>query len=226
MQKRAIAVAVFFAALLVFLTHLGARATATPVFTYAEENKSVYLTFDDGPSTVVTNSILDTLKKEGIKATFFIVSDRAKTRRETLLRIAEEGHTIGVHSASHCYHNIYASDEAFFQDVRECSEFIRAVTGQTATVYRFPGGGLSHAHLARQMEEIGYRVVEWNASCKDEELINATSKQLFDAAVETALGRKCVVLLMHDSAPHKATAEALPAIIRYFREQGYAFCAF
>ncbi len=226
MQKKVIAVAVFFAALLVFLTHLGARATATPVFTYASEEKCVYLTFDDGPSTVVTNRILDTLKKENVKATFFIVSDRAKSRKETLLRIAEEGHTVGVHSATHRYSEIYASLQSLLQDVTACANFIHSVTGITPRVYRFPGGGFHRAKETQFLKEKGYQIVEWNASCRDEEIVNATPQRLFEETVATALGKNRVVLLMHDSAPHKATADALPLIISYFREQDFSFCSF
>ncbi len=80
MQKRFIPVALFFVVLLMILAHFTGRALAVPAsFTYAEE-KCVYLTFDDGPSNSVTTPILDTLKKEGVKATFFVVSDRAHGR--------------------------------------------------------------------------------------------------------------------------------------------------
>ncbi len=225
MQKKYIPVAVFFAALLVFLTHIGARATATPVFTFAEEEKAVYLTFDDGPSTVVTNRILDTLAEERVKATFFVVSDRAMTRKETLRRIAEEGHTIGVHSASHDYGKIYASEAAFLDDFEKCAETIRTVAGVAPHCYRFPGGG-DHARMRELVEAKGYVVVDWNACCGDEEFPNADAETLFRRTVKTSEGKSVVVLLCHDSAPRKATAEALPRIIAYFRGQGYAFRAF
>ena len=145
MQKKYVPFLLFFAVLLVFAAHLGARLTAgTPAFSLAEaaEEKCVYLTFDDGPSTVVTNRILDTLKEESVKATFFIVSDRVSGREETLRRIVREGHTVGVHSATHDYGAIYASDEALLADADACAAVIRRVTGVTPRVYRFPGGGV------------------------------------------------------------------------------------
>lgn len=227
MQKKYIPAAVFFVVLLVFLAHFGARLTAIPTFTFAEEEKRVYLTFDDGPSTVVTNRILDTLKEENVKATFFIVSDRAETRKETLRRIAEEGHTLGVHSKTHDYKTIYSSDGALLADVSACAEFIRKETGISPHVYRFPGGGCSQKERQKKLlAEQGYRVIGWNAVCGDEEIPNADADTLYRTAVETSLGRNSVVLLCHDSAHHKATAEALPRIIAYYREQGYCFCAF
>ena len=95
MQKKYLPLAVaVLVTLLVLFAHLGARLTmATPAFTFADTGREVYLTFDDGPSTVVTGRILDTLKEENVKATFFIVGDRVFGREETLKRIAREGHT-------------------------------------------------------------------------------------------------------------------------------------
>ena len=227
MQKKYVPLVVFLAALLVLAAHLGARAVlAEPAFTYAEE-KRVYLTFDDGPSTVVTNRILDTLKEEGVRATFFIVSDRAHGREETLRRIAREGHTLGVHSATHDYASIYASDEALLADVETCATLIRRVTGVVPRVYRFPGGGT--AARERQtllLQKRGYRVVRWNAVCGDEEIRGACAAALVAESVRTAGNKQNVVLLLHDSAPHRATAEALPEIIAHFRARGYTFCAY
>ena len=228
MYKRFLPATLLFAILLVLFACLGVKTgAATTTFSLAAERKEIYLTFDDGPSTVVTNRILDILAEERIKATFFIVSDRAKTRKETLQRIANEGHTLGVHSASHEYAKIYASDEALLRDVNECADFIRDTTGVTPTVYRFPGGGSSAK--ARQTELLrakGYRVIGWNAVNGDEEIAGADADLLVEETVKTSQGKDTVILLMHDSAHHKETAEALPRIIAYYRAQGYAFCAF
>ena len=120
MQKRFLPAMLLFSVLLAMFVACGLqleRTTAAFSFAAAENARRVYLTFDDGPSTVVTGRVLDILKEEHIKATFFIVSDMAKTRQETLLRIAEEGHSLGVHSASHDYQRIYSSDEALLADI-------------------------------------------------------------------------------------------------------------
>ena len=226
MQRKFIPVAVFFVALLLLLAHLGARITAVPTFTFAAE-KSVYLTFDDGPSTVVTERILDTLKEKNIKATFFVVGDRIKGREDTLRRIAREGHTLGVHSQTHNYSQIYASDAALLADVEACAETVRRVTGITSRVYRFPGGGgKNKERQTTLLRKQGYRVVGWNAVCGDEEIANADADELYRTSVSTSAGKGRVVLLLHDSATHRATAEALPYIIEHFQEDGYTFCAF
>ncbi len=224
MQKRNLLFALFLATFLICISILG-TTRAVPAFSLAAEEKRVYLTFDDGPSTVVTNRILDTLKQEDVKATFFIVSDRAKTRKETLLRIAQEGHTVGVHSASHDYTKIYTSTDALLADVRECAQFITSVVGTPPRVYRFPGGKSSKDYLPL-IEGEGLKCVSWNACCRDEEILGATAAQILEESVKSAKGKRNVVLLCHDSAHHANTAEALPQIIAYFRQEGYSFCAF
>ncbi len=223
MQKRYIPIAVFFVVLLIILAHFSGRALAVPAsFTYAAE-KEVYLTFDDGPSNSVTVPILDTLKEENVKATFFIVSDRAHGREDILKRMAEEGHTLGVHSASHDYKKIYASDEALLKDIDKCAAFIKKTTNVTPTVYRFPGGSFLHKEQRTLVKEHGYRIVDWNAVCGDEEIRGASEETLLKTALDTSKGKAKVVLLMHDSAPRKATAAVLKDIISYYRDHGYAF---
>ena len=254
MQKRFVPFVLLFALILVAAAHLGGRlCESAPTFGYAavrgETNggsgvpaahgadnngggkesqtaaqKRVFLTFDDGPSTVVTNRILDTLQEEGVQATFFIVSDRVDGREETLRRTVREGHTVGVHSATHRYGEIYASDGALLADAARCAETIARVTGVTPHVYRFPYGA-GNARQAALMEKAGYRVVRWNAVCGDAEG-DYSAERLLRRSIATAEGKDPVVLLLHDSAYRKTTAEALPDIIAWFREHGYAFCAF
>ena len=230
MQKKYIPIVIFCLALvLVLFAHLHGRGLAAPVFGFAlsseeeeEPAREVYLTFDDGPSTVVTGRILDTLKEEGVKATFFVVGERVGGREETLKRIADEGHAIGVHSYSHRYGEIYSSDKAFFTDVKKCAAVIEKITGEKPRLYRFPGGG-RHEKLEAALRSEGYEIVWWNAVCGDEEIPNATAQTLVETAVKTSKGKARVVLLMHDSAHRKATAEALPKIIDYFKENDYVF---
>ena len=228
MQKKYIPFAMIFVVLLVFLAHLGGKlCKAVPTFAFAETQKEIYLTFDDGPSTKVTSSILDTLKEENVKATFFVVSDRFGGREEVVRRIAEEGHTLGVHSASHEYGKIYRSDENFLSDVEECARKIFRLTGVTPKTYRFPGGGTrENARRTKLLQERGYRIVSWNAVCGDEEIPHANADTLYETAVKTSEGKNRVILLCHDSAYRKATAEALPRIIAHFRRLGYEFRAF
>ncbi len=189
--------------------------------------KSVYLTFDDGPSDKVTPKILDVLKEENVKATFFIIGRQARTRMNILKRAFDEGHTLGVHSYSHEYNKIYKSAQSLLDDIDECNEVIKSVTGNYSDIYRFPGGsfGLSTA-LISAVTSHGMRYVDWNASTRDAEIYDATPQQLYAAALTTAANTESIVLLAHDSTTKSATAQALRKIIRHFKDEGYLFSAF
>lgn len=189
--------------------------------------KSVFLTFDDGPSDKVTPKILDVLDDEGVKATFFIVGKNAERRKYLLKREFEGGHTLAVHSYTHEYGKIYSSPAALIDDIEACNDVICSVTGKRSQIYRFPGGsyGLSQP-LINAVCEKGYRYVDWNASVRDAELWNATPDQLLNAAIATSSCCDNVVLLMHDSTTKTATARALKDIIGYYKTNGYLFETF
>ncbi len=192
--------------------------------------KTVYLTFDDGPSDRVTPKILDILAEEQVKATFFIIGNQAETRKYLIEREFNEGHTIGVHSYSHKYKDIYANAETLIKDIDCCNEIIKNVTGKYSAIYRFPGGsyGLSD-RLITAVTSHGLRYIDWNASTRDAEIYKATPYQLYRAAMttaKTASDTDNIVLLAHDSTSKSATADALRDIIRDFKSQGYLFNAF
>lgn len=186
--------------------------------------KVIYLTFDDGPSDRVTPKILDVLKDENVKATFFIVGKNAVRRKEILRRAVSEGHTLGVHSYSHIYNEIYSSSQSLLADIDKCNEVIKEITGAPASVYRFPGGSFFLSDSLKQaVVDKGMTYVDWNASLNDAELQNPTPDSLFDTAVATSANRTKVILLAHDTTDKTATAEALKNVITYFKQQGYKF---
>ena len=193
----------------------------------AENKKVIYLTFDDGPSDRVTPKILDVLKEENVKATFFLVGKHAETRKYLLRRELEEGHTVAVHSYSHVYSDIYSSPEKLIQDIDKCNEVIRSATGRVSPIYRFPGGsyGLSSS-LIGAVNAHGMRYVDWNASTRDAELENPSVKEIFNSAVTTPANKNNIVLLAHDSTTKTATAKALKDIIKYYKGLNYTFAAF
>ena len=196
-------------------------------FASARVEKNVYLTFDDGPSDRVTPKILDVLKQENVRATFFIVGSAAENRKYLLEREHSEGHTLAVHSYSHRYGEIYSSPEKLLADIDKCNELIKSVTGSYSDVYRFPGGsyGLSEK-LVSAVKEHGLKCVDWNASVRDAEYYSAPPEILYKSAVDTSKDRDAVVLLAHDSTTKTTTATALKDIIKYFKEQKYTFKAF
>ena len=190
----------------------------------AETEKVVYLTFDDGPSDRVTPKILDILKEENVKATFFIVGAAAENRKYLLEREFSEGHTVAVHSYSHQYSKIYSSAENLLADIDRCNEIIKSVTGSYSTLYRFPGGSYGlNRELIEAVTAHGMKYVDWNASICDAEYYEAPCEILYENAVESSKGRNRVVLLAHDTTTKATTAQALRDIIKYFKNQNYKF---
>lgn len=105
---------------------------------------TLYLTFDDGPSAV-TLDILETLDEKGVKATFFVQGTALKSdeSKEILKQIAAAGHTVGIHTYSHDYTEIYASVDAFLDDFYQVWSIVTEVTGQEPSLFRFPGGSIN-----------------------------------------------------------------------------------
>ncbi len=221
----------FCAAMLAFailLVICGGFIADSKKFALAEEaEKTVYLTFDDGPSDRVTPKILDVLAEEKVKATFFIIGKNVETRKNIIKREFDEGHTVAVHSYTHKYKEIYSSEESLIKDIDACNEVIKSVTGKYSSVYRFPGGsyGLSQKFISAVTAH-GLRYVDWNASTRDAEILNATPAQLLKAAVTTSASSNYIVLLAHDSTSKSATAEALRDIIKHYKDNGYVFKTF
>lgn len=165
--------------------------------------KTMYLTFDDGPSEENTEKVLDILKERGIQATFFLVGENVEKNPEIARRIVAEGHTIGIHSNTHDYTAIYADVDSFVEDFEEAHQIIYEVTGVDAKLFRFPGGSVNDYNteisddIIAKMTELGYIYYDWNASLGDA-APETTPEGLIANGVSTTLGRKNVVMLAHD----------------------------
>lgn len=165
--------------------------------------KTMYLTFDDGPSAENTNAVLDILKKEDIKATFFVIGENVLKHPEVAKRIVEDGHTIGIHCNNHDYDTLYESVESYIEDFETARQIVCEVTGVETTLFRFPGGSINaynkkiYQELIVEMEKKGYTYYDWNASLEDA-VKKSEPEQLIQNAKESTLGRKKVVMLAHD----------------------------
>ena len=192
-----------------------------------EQKRVVYLTFDDG-SSPRTTEILDLLKEYNIKATFFIVSSDKPANTELLKRIQSEGHSIGVHSASHDYKKIYKSVDAFLQDFESCLNYIKDTTGDSPRIFRFPGGSVNSYNkeickdLVEEMTRRGYTYFDWNVSSGDAAK-GYTEESIYKNVMDGCKSHDVSVVLMHDSQPKKATVAALKRIIPDLLELGYTF---
>lgn len=192
-----------------------------------ERSKTVYLTFDDGPSAR-TSEILDILKENEIHATFFVVYKDDEASEKLYQRIVAEGHTLAAHSTAHDYKAIYQSVETYLKDFAETAQQIERATGQKPTIFRFPGGSINsynrdnYEPIIAEMLRRGYIYYDWNVSSGDA-APNATSKSIYNAVVNGVSGRDRAIVLMHDSATKVSTAAALPEIIEKLQDDGYKF---
>ena len=198
---------------------------------YKSDKKRVFLTFDDGPSKTVTPLILDVLKQENVKATFFLLGSRVELYPDIVKRAYNEGHYLASHGYSHIYSQIYASPQNTLDEYNKCIDAIRNAIGESEYdphLFRFPGGykGGKYAKQKEEsailLEQNGILDVDWNALTSDSAGAKTTAE--FIAELEKTVPKhNSVVVLMHDAGGKKATAEALPTIINYFRERGYEF---
>lgn len=195
------------------------------------EQKRVFLTFDDGPSESVTPFILDLLKQENLKATFFVLGNNVSYYPEIVKREYEEGHFIGNHGTTHRYSEIYESVDTVLDEYNTANERIREAVGNpmyNSLVFRFPGGsfgGYYHdlkSEAKGVLREQGIGSVDWNALTNDSAGAT-TMEEIMDTFYATVEDKSSIVILMHDASDKILTYEALPEIIKYFRENGYEF---
>ena len=198
---------------------------------YHSETKRVFLTFDDGPSRTVTPVVLDTLKSENIKATFFLLGSRVELDPDLVKREYDEGHYIASHGYSHVYSQIYATPQSVLDEYNKSVTAIRNAIGMSdynPHLFRFPGGywGGKYASIKTEaltlLNENNIAHIDWNALTSD--AAGAKTTEEFIAELDKTVPKhNSVVVLMHDAGGKKATAEALPTIISYFRNQGFEF---
>lgn len=194
--------------------------------------KTVYLTFDDGPSGN-TDKILEILDKYNVKATFFVCGyeDEASFRRYKA--IVDSGNAIGIHSYTHDYDKIYGSLEAFIDDVTKVHDVVYRATGVDTKLYRFPGGS-ANSHIKeysvkeciRYLLDNGYQYYDWNVSSEDATgKGTVTVKNILDGVNKHIFKWNTSIVLMHDSASKTTTVEALPILIEMLLEEGFTIKA-
>lgn len=198
---------------------------------YSSEEKRVFLTFDDGPSKKVTIPILDLLKQENIKATFFTLGSRIEFYPEIVKREYQEGHYVANHGYSHTYSSIYSSTDAVLEEYNKTEQLIKNAIGDqnySSHLFRFPGGskGGKYKDLKNEainvLNENNILYVDWNALNGDSEG-KKTKEEMMQYLKETIGDKQSVVILMHDAGDKTLTYEMLPEVIAYLREQGYSF---
>lgn len=205
------------------------KAVDSPQSTVPSGQKVCYLTFDDGPSAN-TLKILDILNKYGVKATFFVINS---ADIGYVKNIYEAGHTVGLHTATHNYSQIYASTDAYFNDLQQISDKVESIIGIKPTVMRFPGGSSNKVsakycggimtRLVSLVQERGYSYFDWNVASGDADSNTPSYTYIRNNVLNSAKNKNSACVLMHDSSVKTTTVQALPEIIEGLTAMGYRF---
>lgn len=192
-----------------------------------QNKKTIYLTFDDGPSKY-TNKLLDVLKKYDVKATFF-VTNKVKDYPEVIKRAHKEGHTIGLHTWSHSY-AIYKSEKSYFTDLYKIENKVYSLTGEKQAIIRFPGGSSNTisknyqkgimTKLTKEVEKRGFLYYDWNVYGGDAGETKSTNK-IATNIINNLNKRGASIVLQHDI--YNYSVNAVEKIIKYGLKHGYSF---
>lgn len=185
--------------------------------------KSIALTFDDGPDPVYTSEILDVLKEKDVKATFFLLGNKMKQNPGLTERIFEEGHCLANHTYSHIDLKEKSLKE-IFSEIQQTEQILVGACGESNKLFRPPWGHITSSEKAALIKN-GYKVVLWDVNSRDykpgisvNEIVDNIMNNLGDNRI----------ILFHDSdyqgkASRKNTARALPIIIDFLKVLGYKF---
>ena len=198
---------------------------------YNGNEKIAYLTFDDGPSPSVTPKILDILKEENIKASFFVIGKKVKEHPEIVIRAYEEGHYIANHTYSHNNSLLYKDSNSFISEIKNTDLAIASAIGvdnYSSHIFRFPNGFMSKIYksqkekYAKLLPELDYTYIDWNALNNDSEK-KYTHNQLLNNLKNSTKNKTTLVILMHDSNDVNDSSTVLKESIDYLKKEGYEF---
>lgn len=196
---------------------------------FRQDDGTIYLTFDDGPSDR-TLEILDILKGYDIKATFFFCGGNGEKEQEIMKRVAEEGHTVAIHSISHDYPKIYESVESYLDDFYETYMSVYNATGVKPEIFRFPGGSINnynrftYMQIIAEMTRRGFVYYDWNVSGEDA-VKGADWTSIYNNIMNNipSDGTGRAIVLLHDSQSKSATVNVLTDVIDELIADGYKF---
>ena len=193
-------------------------------------DKTIYLTFDDGPSHL-TSQILDILKEENVPATFFVTAKQIDKYSNEIKRMQEENHTIALHTSTHIYSYIYSSEENYFKDLNNIRTKVFNITGIKSRIIRLPGGSSNTVSkkyspgiitkITNKLTENDFYYYDWNIDSEDAS--GNISKESIYQNVTHRIHNGTNIILMHDAPAKQTTVEALKDIIKYAKNNGYTF---
>lgn len=179
------------------------------------KEKTIALTFDDGPLEPWTSHILDILKHEGVRATFFVVGKNVTKHPELITRMASEGHAIGNHTFSH-RKLPFLTRRTVEDEIDRCNRTLFELLFVTPTLFRAPHG-FRHLALPGILKRRSMRHIPWGRGVWDTDHPGAAI--VLERSIRHP--KKMEILLLHDSIDD--TADALPDIIATYQQRGYTF---
>ncbi|GKX66985.1 polysaccharide deacetylase family protein [Inconstantimicrobium mannanitabidum] len=191
----------------------------------AHDQKVVYITFDDGPGGKVTESMLKTLKENGVHATFFLIGSQIEYQKDLVKKIVDDGNAVGLHSYTHLRKNLYGSNANFLKEMVDCQNIIYDTTGVKTNILRFPFGCNNSFYklnndMIDKIHNSGLKVFEWNVDSTDGMYPSMPASKIAKRAQSK---KDTAVVLMHSGFVNKNSAEALPIVIKYYKDNGYTF---
>lgn len=192
--------------------------TSTP--TVGKQGKTVYLTFDDGP-TATTSTLLDILAKYDAKATFFMIGPNMNQHTAQVKRIANEGHALALHGMTHRKEKFYASPAAALGEMDNDNAILKKITGQSTTLIRPPYGSKPYFTKAFRDKVLaqGYHLWDWNVDSEDWKYKDASTtiyNSVMNQVHKLQKSQTNPVILMHDQ---KATLKVLPRILESLKKK-------
>lgn len=184
------------------------------------DKKTVYLTFDDGPSATNTPVILDILKKHNAKATFFMLDANMKKYPAIVNRMKDEGHTLGLHGVTHSKNDFYKTAWSPAIEMDEANETLKNVTGDKTCFVRVPYGSSPNLTNAQynNLKGVGYLMWDWNIDSEDSLAANVSAEKIYNNAIAGLKGQTTPIMLFHDRTN---IAQCLDRILTYLTENGY-----
>ena len=187
--------------------------------------KTIYLTFDDGPTSKITNWTLDVLNQYDAKATFFCIGKNIENHPDIFENILENGHSIGNHTWNHIK-GWRTSTKAYLKNIDETQKLIDTFTNkqnlQSENLFRPPYGQL-RLKQARALDNLGYKVVMWNVLSFDWDKTLSENTCLKNVIDNSSSGS---IVVFHDSLKaEKNMKYALPRTLEHFTQKGYDFKA-
>jgi len=184
------------------------------------DEKVIYLTFDAGYENGYTESILDTLKKNNVPATFFLVGTYIRDNPELIKRMEKDGHIVGNHTMNHPDMSAISSKEAFLKELSETEDIYESIVGkEMLKYYRPPKGKYSESNM-QMANDLGYKTMFWSLAYVDWYDDKQPTKEEAFAKLLPRI-HPGAVLLLHSTS--KTNSVILEELIQNYRQMGYEF---